>query len=182
MGCREQSWALCQFARQHGYREELPFLYYVHKVSHGERLVLDPVSLTPAGIPHPVESRGGDGLTRGAHRSEGAGQRVSLNGSANRERNFSPLRSAIVAWSLYRSISPGGLPDARACPDRRHPQNQQDERDALRLPLRPPAGRGGRDGTELPRVVPADRHGGADRSSRRCCARRRWGGPGAIRH
>jgi hypothetical protein len=43
-GVREQSWALCQFARQHGYREELPFLYYVHKVSHGERLVLDPVS------------------------------------------------------------------------------------------------------------------------------------------
>lgn len=42
-GVREQSWALCQFARQHGYREELPFLYYVHKVSHGERLVLDPV-------------------------------------------------------------------------------------------------------------------------------------------
>ncbi len=34
-GVREQSWALCQFARQHGYREELPFLYYVHKVSQG---------------------------------------------------------------------------------------------------------------------------------------------------
>ena len=43
-GVREQSWALCQFARQHGFREELPFLFYVHKVSHGERLVLDPVS------------------------------------------------------------------------------------------------------------------------------------------
>ena len=43
-GVREQSWALCQFAWQHGYREELPFLYYVHKVSHGERLLLDPVS------------------------------------------------------------------------------------------------------------------------------------------
>ncbi len=42
-GVREQSWALCQFAWQHGYREELPFLFYVHKVSHGERLVLDPV-------------------------------------------------------------------------------------------------------------------------------------------
>lgn len=42
-GVREQSWALCQFARQHGYREELPFLYYVRKVSHGERLLLDPV-------------------------------------------------------------------------------------------------------------------------------------------
>ena len=42
-GVREQSRALCQFARQHGYREELPFLFYVHKVSHGERLVLDPV-------------------------------------------------------------------------------------------------------------------------------------------
>ena len=43
-GVREQSRALCQFARQRGYREELPFLYYVHKVSHGERLLLDPVS------------------------------------------------------------------------------------------------------------------------------------------
>jgi len=43
-GVREQSWTLCQFAVQQGYREELPFLYYVHKVSHGERLVLDPVS------------------------------------------------------------------------------------------------------------------------------------------
>jgi len=42
-GVREQSWALCQFARQHGHREKLPFLYYVHKVSHGERLLLDPV-------------------------------------------------------------------------------------------------------------------------------------------
>jgi hypothetical protein len=42
-GVREQSWALCQFARQHGYRAELPFLFYVHKVSHGERLLLDPV-------------------------------------------------------------------------------------------------------------------------------------------
>jgi hypothetical protein len=43
-GVREQSFALCRFAREHGYREELPFLYHVHKVSHGERLVLDPVS------------------------------------------------------------------------------------------------------------------------------------------
>jgi hypothetical protein len=42
-GVREQSWALCQFAWQHGYRAELPFLFYVHKVSHGERLVLEPV-------------------------------------------------------------------------------------------------------------------------------------------
>ena len=43
-GVREQSWALCQFARQYGYRDELPFLYYVQKVSHGEPLLLDLVS------------------------------------------------------------------------------------------------------------------------------------------
>lgn len=34
-GVREQSWALCQFARHHGYVGELPFLFYVQKVKHG---------------------------------------------------------------------------------------------------------------------------------------------------
>lgn len=40
-GVREQSWALCQFARQHGYAGDLPHLYYLEKVSHGERMALD---------------------------------------------------------------------------------------------------------------------------------------------
>jgi hypothetical protein len=39
-GVREQSWALCQHARQHGYQGELPHLFYVQKISHGERLHL----------------------------------------------------------------------------------------------------------------------------------------------
>jgi len=39
-GVREQSWALCQFARRRGYPEELPTLYFVQKLSHGERLVI----------------------------------------------------------------------------------------------------------------------------------------------
>lgn len=39
-GVREQSWALCQHARKHGYEGELPHLYYVQKVSHGDRLTL----------------------------------------------------------------------------------------------------------------------------------------------
>lgn len=34
-GVREQSWALCQFARGRGYAGELPFLFHVQKVSHG---------------------------------------------------------------------------------------------------------------------------------------------------
>ena len=34
-GVREQSWSLCQFARQRGYSGALPFLYYVQKLSHG---------------------------------------------------------------------------------------------------------------------------------------------------
>lgn len=38
-GVREQSWALCQFARQHGFREELPFLFYVHKVRDRKSVV-----------------------------------------------------------------------------------------------------------------------------------------------
>jgi hypothetical protein len=39
-GVREQSWALCQHARKHGYEGELPHLYYVQKVGHGDRLAL----------------------------------------------------------------------------------------------------------------------------------------------
>ena len=41
-GIREQSWALCQEARRRGYPGELPHLFYVQKVSHGERLLLHP--------------------------------------------------------------------------------------------------------------------------------------------
>ena len=37
---REQSWALCQFARSRGYDKELPVLYFMEKVSHGERMQL----------------------------------------------------------------------------------------------------------------------------------------------
>lgn len=39
-GVREQSWALQQHAWDKGYRGELPHLYFVQKVSHGERLQL----------------------------------------------------------------------------------------------------------------------------------------------
>ena len=39
-GVRVQSWALCQHARQRGYQGELPYLFYVSKVSHGERIPL----------------------------------------------------------------------------------------------------------------------------------------------
>jgi hypothetical protein len=39
-GVREQSWSLCQYARQHGYQGDLPHLFYVQKISHGERLIL----------------------------------------------------------------------------------------------------------------------------------------------
>ncbi|MBV6305681.1 hypothetical protein KVP10_12355 [Candidimonas humi] len=39
-GVREQSWRLCQFARSKGYAGELPTLYYLPKISHGERLIL----------------------------------------------------------------------------------------------------------------------------------------------
>lgn len=37
---REQSWALFQFARRWGYDKELPFLHFLQKVSHGERMWL----------------------------------------------------------------------------------------------------------------------------------------------
>lgn len=39
-GVREQSWSLYQYARQHGYQGDLPHLFYVQKISHGERLIL----------------------------------------------------------------------------------------------------------------------------------------------
>ena len=39
-GVREQSWALCQYARQHGYGGDLPHLFYVQKVRHGDCLLL----------------------------------------------------------------------------------------------------------------------------------------------
>ncbi len=42
-GVRAQTWALCQEARRRGYAGELPFLYYVQKLSHGERLLLTTV-------------------------------------------------------------------------------------------------------------------------------------------
>lgn len=39
-GVREQSWRLCQHARNHGYPGDLPFLAYMQKISHGEPLLL----------------------------------------------------------------------------------------------------------------------------------------------
>ncbi len=39
-GVRTQSWALCQEARRRGYPDELPHLFYVQKLSHGDRLSL----------------------------------------------------------------------------------------------------------------------------------------------
>ena len=33
-------WTLCQYAQQHGYEGEIPYLYFVEKVSHGDRLDL----------------------------------------------------------------------------------------------------------------------------------------------
>jgi len=40
-GVRTQSWALFQEARRRGYDGPLPHLFYLQKVSHGERLTLD---------------------------------------------------------------------------------------------------------------------------------------------
>lgn len=37
-GVREQSWRLCQEARKRGYQSELPILFYIQKMSHGERI------------------------------------------------------------------------------------------------------------------------------------------------
>lgn len=39
-GVREQTWRLCQEACKHGYLGEQPFLYYMTKVSHGERIAV----------------------------------------------------------------------------------------------------------------------------------------------
>lgn len=39
-GVREQGWSLFQYARQHGYEGDLPHLFYVQKVNHGDRLML----------------------------------------------------------------------------------------------------------------------------------------------
>lgn len=41
-GVRAQSWALCQEARRRGYGGELPHLFFIQKISHGDRLALDP--------------------------------------------------------------------------------------------------------------------------------------------
>lgn len=40
-GVRSQSWALCQYARKRGYSGELPYLFHVQKVSHGDRMQLN---------------------------------------------------------------------------------------------------------------------------------------------
>jgi hypothetical protein len=40
-GVREQSWALCQHARKNGYADDLPHLFYLQKIPHGEKLLLD---------------------------------------------------------------------------------------------------------------------------------------------
>ena len=45
-GVREQSWTLCQYARQHGYKRDLPHIFYVQKISHGDRLALQPTKFT----------------------------------------------------------------------------------------------------------------------------------------
>lgn len=40
-GVRAQSWALCEAARRRGYSGPLPHLFFLQKVSHGERLTLN---------------------------------------------------------------------------------------------------------------------------------------------
>ncbi|MDP3537976.1 MAG: hypothetical protein Q8S26_04665 [Azonexus sp.] len=42
-GVRTQTWALCEETRRRGYEGELPFIYYVQKLSHGEPLALNTV-------------------------------------------------------------------------------------------------------------------------------------------
>jgi len=39
-GVRAQSWRLCQQARQQGYPRELPYLFYMSKINHGERIAV----------------------------------------------------------------------------------------------------------------------------------------------
>jgi hypothetical protein len=41
-GVRAQSWALCREARRRGYSGPLPHLFFIQKVSHGDRLALAP--------------------------------------------------------------------------------------------------------------------------------------------
>lgn len=41
-GVRAQSWSLLQEARRRGFKGELPYLFFLQKVSHGDRLVLVP--------------------------------------------------------------------------------------------------------------------------------------------
>jgi len=41
-GVRAQSWSLLQEARMRGFQGELPYLFFLQKVSHGDRLVLVP--------------------------------------------------------------------------------------------------------------------------------------------
>lgn len=39
-GVREQSWSLCEDARRRGFSGTLPHLFFLQKISHGERLTL----------------------------------------------------------------------------------------------------------------------------------------------
>lgn len=39
-GVRAQSWLLCEYARKNGYAGELPFLFFLQKLSHGDKLLL----------------------------------------------------------------------------------------------------------------------------------------------
>ncbi|WP_374483755.1 hypothetical protein [Zoogloea sp.] len=41
-GVRQQSWTLYQEARRRGYLGPMPQLFFLQKISHGERLVLSP--------------------------------------------------------------------------------------------------------------------------------------------
>jgi hypothetical protein len=41
-GVRAQSWTLCEEARRRGYSGQLPHLFFIQKVSHGDRLELRP--------------------------------------------------------------------------------------------------------------------------------------------
>jgi hypothetical protein len=58
-GVRNQSWALCQEARRRGYAGELPHLYYVQKISHGEPLLLNGVESHSPWPPAPAKPQGG---------------------------------------------------------------------------------------------------------------------------
>ena len=47
-GVREQSWTLCQYAARKGYLGQLPQLYYMQKVSHGTRWLIERQCAAPA--------------------------------------------------------------------------------------------------------------------------------------